>query len=494
MPESQTMGQLRIFLSHAAPDQPFAETLVGALRQAGADVWYAEDPSIDEPFPVGVPLQLPEPVIRELVARPVFVVVLSPEAFAAANVEHECRWALHLYRRAPGRVILPVVARAVTQTDFGILRPLANFPRIQAPDSHPHPEAEAIVRTLHMLAPTSADAVDDDETFPDAAQPEQPQPDPRRRAVALLTQGNVLMSTDRYAEAIPFFARATQLAPDSALAWGALGWSYGEMKRDEDSVAACERAIALDPDIAWIWNVMAAALRRLKRFEEAVAAFERAAAAFERAVVLDPNLSGAWVGKGGALRDVGRPAEALTAFQHALDLNASKVTAWIGKGSALHDLQRSDEAVSAFERALALDPNDAAAWIGMGNTLTTLAGGNRDDILYALARYEEALAAHDRALALDSDSVYAWTGKGNTLYALARYREALAAYERALALEQSAIPWNNKGSALLVLGCRDEALAAFDQALALDPTYGDALANKVRALHDLGHGGSNWRL
>ncbi len=231
MTGSQTLGQLRIFLSHAAPDQQLAQALVDALRQAGADVWYAEDPSIDEPLNVGDLVQLPEPVIRELVARPIFLVVLSPEACATPQVEHECRWALHLYRRAPGRVILPVAIRAMTHADFGILRPLANFPHIQAPDSHPHPEAEAIARTLRMLTPTSANAVDDDETFPGTAQPEQPQPDPKRRAAALLTQGNVLMSTERYADAIPFFARATQLAPRNALAWGALGWSYGEMKR-----------------------------------------------------------------------------------------------------------------------------------------------------------------------------------------------------------------------------------------------------------------------
>lgn len=473
MSGNQAVGQLHIFLSHAAPDQPLAAALVHALRQAGADVWYAEEASIDEPFRVGERLQLPEPVIRELVARPIFVVVLSPEAFAVASVEHECRWALHLYHRAPGRVILPVVAQAVTHADFGILRPLANFPRIQVPDSHPHPEAEAIARTLRMLGPTPADVVDS-ETFPNAAQAAHSQFGLQGRAAALLTQGNVLTSTERYADAIPFFARATQLVPHNAVAWGTLGWSYGMTKRDVESITAYERAITLDPDIAWIWNVMATALRRLKRSEEAVAAYERA-------VALDPDLTGAWVGKGGALRDVGRPAEALTAFQHALDLNVGKVTAWIGKGSALDDLRRPDEAVAAFEQALGRDPNDAAAWSGMGYAL------------YALGRYPEALAAHERAVALDPDNVYAWTGVGNTLFALARYPEALAACERALAIEQSAIPWNNKGSALYELGRFDEALAAFEQALVLDPTYAVAMANKARALRALGRGGSNWQ-
>jgi hypothetical protein len=62
------MSQMRIFVSHSSQDKAFCDSLVQAIRAAGADVWYDE-----QSLGAG---HLLDVVNRELAARPVFIVVL----------------------------------------------------------------------------------------------------------------------------------------------------------------------------------------------------------------------------------------------------------------------------------------------------------------------------------------------------------------------------------------------------------------------------------
>ncbi len=68
----------RVFVSHDRHDSGFCRVLVGALRDAGADVWLDErDLSWHA---------LRDEIDRELPTRPYFVVVLSPDALASDQV------------------------------------------------------------------------------------------------------------------------------------------------------------------------------------------------------------------------------------------------------------------------------------------------------------------------------------------------------------------------------------------------------------------------
>src|SRR5262249_1604140 len=130
---------LRIFVSHSHQDDAFARALVAALRGAGADVWYDE-------HNLGSGRLGPE-IERELRARPVFVVVLSPAALASRWVEDECRWAYGLLRRDPTRTILPVLAVPIAdEMDLWLF--LQDFKRVEAPGVQPFPPGEAVRRTL----------------------------------------------------------------------------------------------------------------------------------------------------------------------------------------------------------------------------------------------------------------------------------------------------------------------------------------------------------
>ena len=69
---------LRVFVSHIHQDNAFCHTIVAALRDVGADVWYDE-----HNLGSGV---LRREIMRELSVRPVFLVVLSKAAFASSWV------------------------------------------------------------------------------------------------------------------------------------------------------------------------------------------------------------------------------------------------------------------------------------------------------------------------------------------------------------------------------------------------------------------------
>lgn len=401
------MSQLRVFVSHSSSDKAFADALVRALRQAGADVWYDE-------HNLGAG-QLLTDIQRELGTRLAFVVVLSKAALASEWVGYECQWAWNLYRREPQRIILPVVATPITSTDFNAMLFLEDFKRVEGPSGQPYPQAEAIERTLRLLALTpvgqAGTSVDD-----------------------LIARGKALSAQGQHAQAIPFFEVATHFAPDNLSAWFNLGYAHNLLKHWPDGLAAYERALAIRPNDAVAWNNKGNTLRGLTHFEEALAAYDRALA-------LDPNYANAWNGKGSALRSLGHYEEALVAYDRALDLSPTDAHTWNGKGNTFSVLGRDGE----LGELLDFDTNLAIKFRGT-------------DALRSQGRYEEALAAYDRALTLNPNFAAAWRNKGNALNDLKRYEEALAACENALALEpQSAHGWRGKAVALKGLGREAEA-------------------------------------
>lgn len=142
--EGKSMSQMHIFVSHSSKDNDFCRELVGALREAGADVWYDEND-------LGAG-HLRKVINDQLVSRPVFVVILSKAAFSSEWVTRECEWAFNLYSREPERVILPVIAQQIDKSDFNAWLFMESFKRIETPGGGPLPVREAITKTLDALA------------------------------------------------------------------------------------------------------------------------------------------------------------------------------------------------------------------------------------------------------------------------------------------------------------------------------------------------------
>jgi hypothetical protein len=100
----------RLFVSHSTQDNEWCRSLVAALKAAGNDVWY------DEQGLTGGATWV-ETLQREVQARDVFVVVLTPEAWASPWVQEEVRLAL-----ATRRTILPVMLKPTAVEGFLLTR------------------------------------------------------------------------------------------------------------------------------------------------------------------------------------------------------------------------------------------------------------------------------------------------------------------------------------------------------------------------------------
>src|SRR5262249_53014999 len=138
---------VRVFVSHSHEDDAFCRQLVVALRGAGANVWYDEH-NLDSG-------QLLDIIERELRARPVFVLILTPAAHLPSWLRDDCKWAYGLLRGDATRIILPVLAAPLAAEDDLWLF-LQDFKRIEARGLQPFAPDEAVRRTLRALALTPA--------------------------------------------------------------------------------------------------------------------------------------------------------------------------------------------------------------------------------------------------------------------------------------------------------------------------------------------------
>ena len=426
--------QLRVFVSHSHEDDAFCRTVVQALREAGADVWY-DDHTLESG-------RLQDVIRQELGKRKIFIVLLSKHAFASRQVRRETVLAYELADGDCSRKLLPVTIGHIEASDFAPGTSwlfLADFQRIEAAHYQPYRQEEAIAQVLCSLSLSAASA---------APIPMAPPSQSTACAHGVIAYGKVLRDRRSFTEALSVFEHATQVTPWCFCAWSNLGYICSEVGDYEQAFVALGRALRLKRNAPATWANMGLALINLHRCEEGLAAVERA-------LILKPTSAVAWNIKGCALIELRQYTEALPALEQSLILDAKfqqAVQAWINKSSALNSVHRYEEALDAVERALALDLTSPDVWVNKGLALD------------GLQRYEESLAAAEQALTLDAlspDAVYAWNNKGATLYSLKRYQEALGAYEQALALNNKYLnAWIGKGMTLRALGRTAEAEAA----------------------------------
>jgi len=244
---ADTPQQLRVFVSHSHQDNAFCHAVVSALRDAGADVWYDE-------HNLGSG-RLGPTIERELHDRPIFVVILSPDALRSQWVEDETRWAYGLLRRDPKRIIQPITAATIREEDIWLF--MQDFKRIEAPNCQPYPMNEAASYLLRALTLPSADEL------PSAVTRQMSED-----VDDLLMRGRALAEQQRYDAALLLMERATQLAPGLSEAWSDLGDLLDDLGRFDDALAAYNRALALDPIAPDGWGGKGISLRALGRDTE----------------------------------------------------------------------------------------------------------------------------------------------------------------------------------------------------------------------------------
>jgi TIR domain len=131
----------RIFVSRAHEDTAWCRAFVQALREAGADLWYDEHDLGD-----GV---MGEEIERELQARPIFIVILSPASLASPGAQREVSAAMGLREKdCPNtRSMLLVMAEQVD-----VPRLWADYQRVSGPGDRGLSATVAARRVISTLA------------------------------------------------------------------------------------------------------------------------------------------------------------------------------------------------------------------------------------------------------------------------------------------------------------------------------------------------------
>src|SRR5215469_18581939 len=84
----------------------------------------------------------------------------------------------------------------------------------------------------------------------------------------------VLMSTERFAEAEPFIARATSLNQQSDVSFYNYGLISKRLRKPQQAFENFSKAIALNPGIAETWNHRGTVLNDLKKYDAAISDFD----------------------------------------------------------------------------------------------------------------------------------------------------------------------------------------------------------------------------
>jgi tetratricopeptide (TPR) repeat protein len=252
---------------------------------------------------------------RELVSRPIFIVIVSEAAARSEWVKNEVEYALLLRMQDHERILLPVV---IGDIDPALITPMLSvYQWIRASG----PLAETIAKVVTAVGISTAAGISGKIPIggatPEAARQRQAQ-ESETRVANLEAQGNLLREQGDYEQALALYESAITDSPNAATAWALKGAVLADLGRTEEAVDAFAKSTALDPTKAQVWQAQANLLRNLRRDEEAVAACEHALA-------LDPRQVSLWVLKGYALWALGRFTEAAVSYSGALELDPTSM-------------------------------------------------------------------------------------------------------------------------------------------------------------------------
>ncbi|MHB8163717.1 MAG: tetratricopeptide repeat protein [Methanoregula sp.] len=138
-------------------------------------------------------------------------------------------------------------------------------------------------------------------------------------------------------------------SPDAADGY-AQGNALMKSRNYSEAISAYDQATALAPEYYEAWNAKADALNRAQRFSEALIASDKALA-------LNPEYVQGWINRGYILYNLDRYDDELGAYEKAISLDSSNPEAWFNKGYSLAGMKKYDEAISAFDKVQSLNPD-----------------------------------------------------------------------------------------------------------------------------------------
>lgn len=237
-----------------------------------------------------------------------------------------------------------------------------------------------------------------------------------------------------FGEAIDSLEQATQIDPQRALAWLALGHCHFQQGDFARATACYGTCIALEPAAHWAYFDRGLAHLHARDFR-------RAKLDFDRAIGLHGEQADAWVDRGLAELELGDAAAAIADFTRAIELKTTSTRVYFMRAKARE--LAGDRAGAAADRSFAMSqqPTDETSWVSRG--VAQLAA----DPQAALADFEQALVLNPQSRAALEDKAHVLAER------LGRTAEAVAALDRVIALyPEYAVAYAGRGVLLARLG------------------------------------------
>jgi tetratricopeptide (TPR) repeat protein/mono/diheme cytochrome c family protein len=173
--------------------------------------------------------------------------------------------------------------------------------------------------------------------------------------------GDLLLTRNQAAEAIPYFQRAAESDPGSVLAATELGAALFAAKRLPESAEMLRHALAIDPTYTDARFNLASVLASSGKFEDAIREFGEVLAAQPDNLKAQHNRAEAQVLWGDQVAKAGQDDKAIALYREAMPELASNPDVHIRLGMAYARRERLDESQAEFEAVLRIDPKSSIA-------------------------------------------------------------------------------------------------------------------------------------
>ncbi|MEI7775674.1 MAG: tetratricopeptide repeat-containing glycosyltransferase family protein, partial [Verrucomicrobiota bacterium] len=192
----------------------------------------------------------------------------------------------------------------------------------------------------------------------------------------LCAAGEAYQNCDRLHEAFQCFFKATEIAPDDALAWSGMGYVLLRNNKGTEALTCLQKALSIAPANPDIMNRLGLAFLKLKNERNAVACFLNS-------LKQKPDFHQAWCNLAVAWRSSNEIQMAIKACERALKIQPRDPANWTNLGVLYQEQNNIEEALFAYRKAISIDDGFHLAHVNEGIALLL-----KGDMLDGWAKYE----------------------------------------------------------------------------------------------------------
>lgn len=171
----------------------------------------------------------------------------------------------------------------------------------------------------------------------------------------LQKQGDKLVSSQQYDQAIACYDKLIKNKPKNADAWYWRGHALYSLNKHDEAITAYDKVIEIRPEDSNTWWLRGQALAAQQNYQAAVDSYNRA-------ITIYSDFYGFWLDRGNALYFLQQYEDAIASYEKVIQLKPDNINAWNYKGVTLIKLQRYEEALVVYDQAIEIKSDCADYW------------------------------------------------------------------------------------------------------------------------------------